>query len=101
MRVYRGDRTMDGLQVTVDNEALDPRFDLKVVSQDGFEWSYEGPAPAQLALALLAEHYGDDQKALAHHDAFMREIVANFNNEWEMTSEDIDTALVNIGAEAA
>lgn len=91
---------MDGLQVTVDGEPLDPRFDIKVVSKDGFEWSYEGPAPAQLALALLAVHYGDDGKALAHHDVFMREIVANFNNEWEMTSDDIDAALANIGTAA-
>lgn len=100
MKVYRGDRTMDGLQVTVDGETLDHRFDIRVISQDGFEWSYDGPAPAQLALALLADHYGDEEKALAHHEVFMREIVANFNNEWEMTSEDIDTALTNIGATA-
>ena len=26
----------------------------------------------------------------------MREIVANFDNEWLMTSEDIDRALANI-----
>jgi hypothetical protein len=101
MKVYRGDRTMDGLQVTVDGAALDPRFDLKVISKDGFEWSYEGAAPEQLALALLADHLGDDQQALAACEAFMTEVVANFNNEWEMTSEDVDTALENIGAARA
>ncbi len=30
----------------------------------------------------------------------MREIVANFDNEWSMTSADIDTALANILGEA-
>lgn len=96
MKTYRGDRTIDGLEVTVDGQPLDQRFDLKVVSQDGFEWGYDGEAPAQLALALLADHSGD-QVALAHYDVFMREITANFNNEWEMTSADIGEALENLG----
>lgn len=97
MKVYRGDRTLDGLKVTVDGEPLDPRTDIKKISENGFEWSYEGPEPAQLALAMLAEHLGDEQAALAKHQAFMKEIVANFNNEWEMTEEDIAIALENIG----
>ena len=97
MKVYRGDRTLDGLDVTVDGVPLDPRTDIKKLSDNGFEWSYEGPEPAQLALAILAEHLGDDQAALAKHDAFMKAIVANFNNEWEMTEEDIGIALANIG----
>ncbi len=88
---------MDGLRVTVDRAALDPRFDLAVVSRDGFEWSYEGSAPAQLSLAILADHFGDDRKALAHYQVFMAAIVANFDNEWEMTSTDIDRALDNLG----
>ncbi|MEX0923942.1 MAG: DUF6166 domain-containing protein [Rhodovibrionaceae bacterium] len=98
MKVYRGDRTLDGLAVTVDGEPLDPRTDIKQLSENGFEWSYEGPEPAQLALAMLAEHLGNDQAALAKHQAFMKAIVANFNNEWEMTEEDIGIALKNIGA---
>lgn len=97
MKVYRGDRTLDGLKVTVDGEPLDPRTDIKAISENGFEWSYEGPEPAQLALAMLAEHLGDEQAALAKHQDFMKEIVANFNNEWEMTEEDIGIALENLG----
>jgi hypothetical protein len=96
MKVYRGDRTMDGLKVTVDDHPLDPRFDLKVISRDGFEWSYEGEAPAQLALAILADHFGDE-RALVYVEPFMREAVANFNNEWEMSSEDIDHVLEELG----
>jgi len=93
---YTGDRTIDGISVLVDGQPLGPRFDLRRLSETGFEWTYEGGAPAQLALALLADHFQDDDKALAHHQNFMREIVANFDNEWVMTSEDIDTALANI-----
>ena len=66
-KVYRGDRTIDGIQVTVDGAPLPERLDLKAISRDGFEWSYEGPPPAQLALALLADHLGDDRRALALH----------------------------------
>lgn len=96
MKTYRGDRTIDGIVVTVDGAPLDPRLDLGTLSQNGFEWSYEGPEPAQLALAILADHWGDDARALEHCNAFMRAIVANFDNEWEMTSADIEAALKNI-----
>ncbi len=96
MKTYTGDRTIDGIRVLVDDRPLDPRFDLKRFSKTGFEWTYEGDAPTQLALAILADHYQDDDKALAHHERFMREIVANFDNEWLMTSADIDRALANI-----
>lgn len=96
MKTYTGDRTIDGIRVLVDAEPLDPRIDLRRLSDTGFEWTYEGGAPAQLALALLADHFQDDDKALAHYERFMQEIVANFDNEWQMTSEDIDTALANI-----
>lgn len=99
MKTYQGDRTLDGIKVTVDGQPLDQRTDLKTFSTNGFEWSYEGPEPAQLSLALLSDHLGDDEAALAQCDAFMKAVVANFNNEWEMTSEDMDLALKNIARE--
>ncbi|MBN9486253.1 MAG: hypothetical protein J0H44_03475 [Alphaproteobacteria bacterium] len=93
MKTYTGDRTIDGIQVLVDGRPLDPRTDLKPLSKNGFEWSYEGPEPAQLAFALLVDHLSDPQRADAMHEAFMREIVANFDNTWELTSADIDADL--------
>ncbi len=95
---YRGDRTIDGAAVTVDGAPLDERLDIKSFETRGFEWSYEGDGPRQLALAILAHHFGDDQRALVATEAFMRRIVANFGNEWEMTTADIEMALANIGA---
>lgn len=97
-KTYRGDRTIDGVMVTVDGAPLDPRTDLLELSRNGFEWSYEGPEPAQLALALLADHWGDDDRAKAACEAFMRQVVANFGNEWEMTGADIDAALEEMPA---
>jgi hypothetical protein len=46
-----------------------------------------------LALALLVDHLGDPEAAKAAVEPFMVAIVANFDNEWEMTSSDIDLAL--------
>jgi hypothetical protein len=97
-KLYKGDRTIDGLAVTVDGKPLPERTDIKAVSQDGFEWSYEGAAPAQLALAILADHTGGSQRALKLYEPFMKHIVANFDNEWEMTSEDVEDAAKAIEA---
>ena len=96
-KTYAGDRTMDGIQVLVDGRRpLDPRYNLRRFSDGGFEWSYEGPEPEQLAFALLYDHLGDAERAAALRGPFMREIVANFDNEWEMASADIDRALEDL-----
>ena len=97
MKTYVGGRSLAGAQVTIDGQPLDPRYDLKRLSPTGFEWTYEGNGPAQLALALLADHLGDDGRALALYDKFMRAVVADLDNSWELTSDDIDTALKAIG----
>jgi len=99
MTTYRGDRTIDGVQVIVDDTPLDPALGVHVFTDNGFEWSYEGDGPRQLALAMLVHHLGDATAAKRHAESFMARIVANFGNEWEMTQEDIDRALVNIGAQ--
>jgi hypothetical protein len=99
MKRYVGARTIDGIQVTVDGEPLAERTDIAALTNTGFEWTYEGASPAQLALAMLADHLGDDAKALELHKAFMRAVVANFGNDWEMTGDDIDSALAAISPE--
>src|SRR5499427_3230127 len=97
MKTYAGGRSLDGAVVTVDGKRLDPRFDLKRLSPTGFEWTYEGNGPAQLALALLADHLGDDARALALYEPFMRAVVADLDNSWELSSTEIDVALETIG----
>ena len=93
MKTYEGARSLEGAIVTVDGQRLPPRHDLKVLSKAGFEWTYEGAGPAQLALALLADHLGDDEAALREYQRFMRETVAHLDNAWRLTSADIDAAL--------
>lgn len=93
MKIYEGGRSLDGSTVTVDGKPLPPRNDLKQISKTGFEWGFEGPAPAQLALALLADHLGDGAEALRRHGAFMRDVVAHLDNAWRLTSAEIDAVL--------
>ncbi len=96
MKIYEGGRSLDGAVVTVDGAPLNPRFDLRQFSKMGFEWTYEGDGPRQLALALLADHLGDPQRALALTEQFMRTVVAELDNAWQLTSADIDTALLSL-----
>lgn len=93
MRKYAGDRTIDGIVVTVDGDPLDQKLDVRRFSDNGFEWTYEGPESRQLALAILADHLGDADRALSLVEPFMREVVANFDNTWEMTSDDVTSAI--------
>jgi Family of unknown function (DUF6166) len=101
MKTFCGDRTIDGVKVTVDGQPLDQRLDIQQFTPNGFEWSYEGPEPRQLALAILAAHLGDAAQAKTLVEPFMKAIVANFGNEWEMTSADIDAAVAAIRRQQA
>jgi hypothetical protein len=98
MTHYTGDRTIDGISVHADGQPLSPYYDQLRLTEHGFEWSYEGPEPAQLAFALLYDHLRDAAKAKALHKPFMERVVANFDNEWEMTSADVDDAIRALGA---
>jgi hypothetical protein len=101
MTTFCGDRTIDGVKVTVDGKPLDQRLDIQQFTPNGFEWSYEGPEPRQLALAILAAHLGDAAQAKALVEPFMKAVVANFGNEWEMTTADLDADLAAIRKQQA
>jgi Family of unknown function (DUF6166) len=92
-KVYEGRRTIDGLVVTVDDNRLDEHYDVKRFTKFGFEWSYEGASPQQLALAILVEHLGDNQRAIRLAEPFMKKVVANLDNDWRLTGGEIDEAL--------
>jgi Family of unknown function (DUF6166) len=100
MKIYQGGRSLDGAVVTVDGAPLDPRFNIRQFSRMGFEWTYEGDGPRQLALALLADHLGDPVRALALSEAFMRAVVAELDNAWELTSGEIEAALLHLARAA-
>ena len=96
MRLYKGDRAIDGIVVLVDDQPLDEALNVKAICDDGFEWGFEGPASSQLALAVLVDHLGDREVALRSHHTFMQHIVANLANEWVLTSADITEAVAQL-----
>ena len=94
MKTYTGRRDYHTIVVTVNSQPLDPRFDLWEHSSTRFEWGYGGSGPAQLALALLADHLGDDELALALHQEFKRVVIAKLSRPtWMLTSDQIEDAV--------
>jgi hypothetical protein len=97
MKTYEGKRTIDGLVVTADAKQLDEHYEVKRFTKNGFEWTYEGESPQQLALAILYNYLGDKERAIALSEPFMKGVVANLDNDWTLTSADIDGFLrVNV-----
>jgi hypothetical protein len=94
MKTYEGRREGYVADVMVNGRSLNPRLDLWNHSPTGFEWGYGGSGPAQLALALLADHLGDEDEAVALHQDFKREVVAGLPvRGWKLTSEQIQRAV--------
>jgi uncharacterized protein DUF6166 len=58
------------------SEPLPLRLDLFNHSPTGFGWGYGGSGPAQLALALLADSLGDNDRAIRLHQDFKFKVVA-------------------------
>lgn len=90
MKTYEGKRTIDGLVVTVDGKPLIEHYEVKRLTKYGFEWTYEGESPQQLALAILFDYLGDKGRAIALSQPFMKAVVANMDNDWVLTSAEID-----------
>ena len=100
MKHYQGCRTIDGIIVTVNGVPLDPRYDLERFTELGFEWSYEGDSPQQLALALIADCIGSDQ-ARRWSEPFMIKVIAELDNDWQLTEDDVRSAVQLISPQFA
>lgn len=94
MKRYEGRRQGYAVIVKVDGRRLNPRLDLWNHSPTGFEWGYCGSGPAQLALAILADHFGNDEQALNFYQRFKWAVVAELPGRgWTLASGDIDQAI--------
>ncbi|MEI8292019.1 MAG: DUF6166 domain-containing protein [Verrucomicrobiota bacterium] len=94
MKHYSGRREGYAVIVTVDGRPLNPRLDLWNHSPTGFEWGYGGSGPAQLALAILADHLGDDEQAFNFHHRYKWAVIAELpKRSWTLTSQEIDLVL--------
>ena len=93
MKTYQGTRDIDGLKVTVDGRRLPEHYDIKQFTKWGFEWTYEGASPRQLALAILYDHLGDRDRALALSEPFMKKVIAELDNDWTLTDAEVERAI--------
>src|SRR3954447_19020797 len=94
MKRYEGRREGRVAEVLVNGRQLKPRLDLWNHSPTGFEWGYGGSGPAQLALALLADHLGNEEEAVVLHQEFKRAVVAQLPHRgWTLTSDQIERAV--------
>ena len=93
MKTYEGKRHIDGIVVTVDGRTLSEHYEIKRFTSWGFEWSYEGASPQQLALAILYDHLGDGDRAIRLSEPFMKKVVVELDNDWTLTGGDIDAFL--------
>jgi hypothetical protein len=93
MKTYEGKRTIDGLVVTVDGKRLDEHYEVKRFTRYGFEWTYEGESPHQLALAILYDHLADKERAIRLSEPFMKAVVANLDNDWTLSCQEVDAFL--------
>jgi len=97
MTIYEGKRTIDGIVVTADGKPLDEHYEVKHFTKYGFEWTYEGESPQQLALAILYDQLGDKARAIRLSEPFMKTVIANLDNDWTLTSEQIAEFLQKSG----
>ena len=100
MTTYTGERIGSRVLVRVDDEPLCPRLDLCPHSPNGFDWGYRGSGPAQLALAILADHLpSDENRALAHYQRFRERVIERLGSDcWTLTDREVDEALAMIEA---
>jgi uncharacterized protein DUF6166 len=101
-KVYTGCRGPEGCVVLVadgtgEPKSLDPCWELRNHSPTGFEWGYGGSGPAQLALAILAEHLGGDRAALNLYQRFKWACIAQIRGaSWSLSSQEIDNCLAQL-----
>ncbi len=101
MKTYEGKRTIDGLRVTVDGKPLSEHYEVEKFTKYGFEWTYEGESPQQLALAILVDYLGDNERAIRLSEPFMKSVVANLDNDWILKGDEIENALKTIEKQPA
>ena len=93
MKIYEGKRTIDGLVVTVDGRRLPEHCEVRQFTNRGFEWTYEGTSPRQLALAILFDYLGDGERALTLSALYMKDVIANLDNDWKLTGNEVGAYL--------
>lgn len=109
-KIYRGEPG-GMVKVILPSGRSRPLRHVLMHSPTGFAWGYEGSGPADLAMSLLCDVLGERPsrrqliygrfKAYPHHQAFKRQVVANFKigRTFEIDSESIAAWLRKRGAQ--
>jgi uncharacterized protein DUF6166 len=94
MKTYCGKR---GGTVSVDERPLPLRLDLANHSPTGFAWGYGGSGPAQLALAMLADCFGDEL-ALQWYQPFKFRVIAGLPDDWSLSEQQVRDVIADLDA---
>lgn len=93
MKSYKGRRIPGKCVVTKNNgQMLKMRLDIVNHSPTGPEWGFEGSGPAQLALAILMDFFGDDKRQMVEevYQSFKSDVIAKLpKDEWEITDHAV------------
>ncbi len=94
-------RDIDRVVVNDKGEILNLEASLKVEnhSPTGFCWGYNGSGPAQLALAILLDHFsGDRDRALSLYQDFKSKVVSRLpiDEDFVLTDEQIESAITKL-----
>jgi hypothetical protein len=92
--------SIDGVKVTVDGAPLDPRVDVMEFTKNGFEWSYEGPEPRQLALRCWSIISATTLPRSPRSRPSCAPSLRISKTSGKMTSDDIDLALTALDGKA-
>jgi len=107
--VYIGTRTCDGEAIIhVDGERLNPKRSQKLInhSPDGFNWGYCGSGPAQLALGILLDYFGELSPDVLIYQRFKERAIATIpqsEDNWSITGAEIEehVAAIRVAAGSA
>lgn len=92
MKTYEGTRTSEGGPQTVrvheDGKPVRILAHQMRHSPDGFQWGYAGSGPADLARSILWDHLGRAVDP-GVYQAFKFAFVANWGDQWQITSVQI------------
>ena len=93
---FKGFIDDDGKKVVYfDGIELNPRYDIFNLTRDGFDWGYNGTAPMQLSVAMLAQTTSI-KNAKRYKSQFMLEKLVKLpKNRWSITVAEIKIWLKN------
>ena len=105
MKMYRGYRlyiqseigkpvsSVCRVRIYVDDQpmgVLPERQDIRNHSPTGFEWGYGGSGPAQLALALVADSFGDEFAVPQIYQRVKLAVAKLPRDGWTLTDRQLD-----------